>query len=185
MPGDRCAAIPVVVFYTGHMVLQRHSVVFFLCLLGVGLPVHAQETQTVYRTLEDGVPSFSDAPPDDSRDVETITLRVPEPAEDPQLEERLEQMREATDRMAEDRREREAQRLAVREARLERERERAERSPQVIVANSGYWPVYRRPGYPGLRPPYRPKPTPLPQPGWSVMTGSNAQLMRPIVSGRR
>ena len=149
--------------------------------------MHAQDKQTVYRTVEDGVPSFSDAPPDDGRDVETITLDVAPPADDPQLAERLEQMREATDRMAEDRREREQQRAALRQQHAEREREIAAQSPTVIVANSGYWPVYGRPGRPWPRPPYRPQPQPLPQPpppGWSVMQGGNAQLMRPIVSRR-
>ena len=178
------------VFYTSTMAKATGKVLVLGCALFALVPGgHAQDTQTVYRTVENGVPSFSDAPPADDRDVETITLNVPAPADDPQLTERLEQMREATDRMAADRRERETQRAALREQQGAREREQAQQSPTVVVANSGYWPVYSRPGRPWLRPPYRPPPQPLPYPpqppGWAVMTGGNAQLMRPIVSGRR
>lgn len=162
------------------------------CLLVFALAAPALPAQTVYRTVEDGVTSFSDVPPTDDRRAEKIVIDVPPPAEDPQLAERLEQMREATDRMADDRREREAFRAAQRERRDERARLAAAPSPPVIVANGGYWPLYGvplLPTYPRpplLHPPYRPQPLPEPlQPGWSVMTGGNEQLMRPIVSGKR
>lgn len=157
--------------------------------------------QTVYVTEEDGVPSFSDAPPAGDAQVQTIELEVQEPAEDPQLEERLAAMRETTDRMADDRREREKHRADLRDQREESQRLAAATVPTtVVVNNGGYWPAAGRPWYrpwnpnrpirPG--PPYRPQPYPVPSttsqvtppPGWSVMRPGNAQLMRPIVSGQ-
>jgi hypothetical protein len=155
------------------------------CLL---FPALSAGGQTVYKSIENGVPSFSDSPPADDRPVETIVIDVPAPAADPRLDERLKEMRESTDRMAEDRREREAHRAALRAQRIEAPPPAAPDPATVIVTNSGYWPLYGRPHRPLYpRPPYRPQPLPqpLPPPGWSVMAPGNAQLMRPIVSGPR
>jgi hypothetical protein len=152
-----------------------------LLLLIVVAPAFAQ---TVYKSVENGVTSFSDTPPQDTASVETLTIDTPPAADDGLLEERLTQMRETTDRMAEDRRERERHRAELREQSPE---------PQVIqqpvpVWAGNYWPAYRSPVRP--RPPLRPghpRPTPLPAapPGWSVMQPGNEQLMRPVVSSRR
>lgn len=158
-----------------------------LLLLIVAAPAFAQ---TVYKSVENGVTSFSDTPPPDTASVETLTIDTPPAADDGLLEERLTQMRETTDRMAEDRRERERHRAELREQSPE---------PQVIqqpvpVWAGNYWPAYRapvRPRPPGRpRPPLRPghsRPAPLPAapPGWSVMQPGNQQLMRPVVSSRR
>ena len=163
---------------------------FFLLLLLLAQLALAQD-QTVFKTVEDGVVSFSDTPPE-SGEVEVLTLEVPEAPADGLLEERLTEMRETTDRMVADRQAREKHRAELRAAaRVNDEPE------QVVVAQpvspwvGGFWPGYSRPGYgrPGHRPrpPYRPRPTPLPTPntpGWSVMQPGNSQLMRPIVSSR-
>ncbi len=141
--------------------------------------------QTVYKSVEDGVTVFSDTPPEDGAPAETLTIDVPPPVDDELLEERLAQMRETTDRMAEDRRERERHRAELRVS---------DATPAVVaqptpVWTGTYWPSYRTPVRP--RPPLRPgrpHPTPLPAtppPGWSVMAPGNHQLMRPIVSSRR
>jgi hypothetical protein len=164
-------------------------------LAGVALSLgpfsRAAVAQTVYRSIEDGVPTFSDSPPA-SGPAEEIVIDVAEPAPDPELEKRLAALRETTDRMADDRREREEHRAKLRELRRAVP-EPAEPQSTVVVAEE-LWPAYVRPRplwQPYLplrpRPPLRPTPAPLPSPppGWSVMKPGNAQLMRPVVSGRQ
>jgi hypothetical protein len=152
-------------------------------------------SETVYRTVEEGVPSFSDTPPADGRSVQAITIEVAPSAGDELLDQRLAAMRETTERMAQDRRERELHRAKLRAEQQAQEQPAAQAPAQTVVVQSGaYWPVYTRPYRP--RPPYRPAPplrpgppamrppVPTPYPGWSVMRPGNAQLMRPIVSRR-
>ncbi len=173
-------------------------------------------SSTVYKTVdENGVVSFSDTPPEGDTRVETMQINAPDPQLDPEDQARLAAMRETTDRMAADRREREKHRAELR-------RLQAETTPPPNYTTedytdylgyssrySGYYsgPVYRpwrpgyrpghpvyRPGHPGHRPGrppgYRPRPEhpiarpPLRQPP-QVQLGSNAQLMRPLVSPRR
>lgn len=151
--------------------------------------------QTVYKTVEDGVTTFSDSPPE-TGPAEVMTIDVPPAAEDDVLEERLAAMRDTTDRMANDRREREKHRAEMREL----QQAAAQTSvPQPATGSmttgwqNSYWPGSGRPFLPRPRPPHRPgkpvRPTPLPEPqsvpGWSVMQPGNSQLMRPIVSSRR
>ncbi|GAB5413884.1 MAG: hypothetical protein Cons2KO_14870 [Congregibacter sp.] len=167
--------------------------------------------QTVYKSVEEGVTSFSDTPPE-TGDAEVLQIDVQEPAKDGLLESRLAEMRETTDRMAADRREREATRraaLASRAADESRPQTSADSdlTPQNwgISQWSSFAPGFRprpyphlrphpypiapwRPGHPGLRPTPRPLPgiaTPTPPPGWSVIQPGNSQLMRPIVSSRK
>jgi hypothetical protein len=145
--------------------------------------------QTVYRSVQDGVVTFSDQPPADAVDAQAIELAVPEIADDPQLEARLAAMRESTDRMAEDRRAREKHRAELRALRAPEPVATAPEMQTTLIYTGGYWPVAGRPIRPPLRPhpPLRPRPMPLPAtapPGWSVMKPGNAQLMRPVVSGR-
>jgi hypothetical protein len=70
---------------------------------------------TVFKSVdENGVTSFSDTAPDTDAPVETIKIDV-QPPRDPELSrQNLEAMRETTDRMAKDRREREEQRAELR-----------------------------------------------------------------------
>jgi len=181
--------------YTGAMRIDRKALLLSGLAWTAIVVVAPLSAQTVYKSVENGVPTFSDAPPADDTPVETIILEIPPPADDPQLTERLEQMREATDRMAADRREREAHRATLREQQAVPAPEPAAEPGTVIVAGGGYWatpPSYLppfRPPYrpPHVRPPMRPQPLPAPvaPPGWSVMRGGNSQLMRPIVSSRQ
>ncbi len=156
-----------------------------LCLVLYTLTLSVS-AQTVYRTVENGVVTFSDTPPE-AGEVEMINLPELPPADSELLDTRLAAMRETTDRMAADRREREKHRAELRALQASAPEFETQRS--VVVGS--YWPVTGngwRPARPPFhRPPYRPKPTPLPHPppGWSVMKPGNAQLMRPIVSSRR
>jgi hypothetical protein len=149
--------------------------------------------QTVYRPVENGVTSFSDTPPEEGT-AEVIEVNVPPAAEDALLERRLAQLRETTDRMASDRREREKQRAELRAlGRRDSEPTAAAPVAPTTAWAGAYWPawgrspVLRHPPV-GLRPPHKPHPhyplrPPLrPPAGWSVMQPGNAQLMRPVVS---
>ena len=173
-----------------------------LCFAG------ASFASTVYRTVdEDGVVNFSDTPPEGAAEVETLQISTPEPRQSEEDAQRLEDMRETTDRMAADRREREKHRAEMRQLQGS-----AANTPNTTYSDympasssfysgySGYYgsPIYR-PGRPGRphrpnRPGYRPRPEhpivrpplrPNPRPEAQINRGSNQQLMRPIVSPRR
>jgi hypothetical protein len=151
--------------------------------------------QIVYKTVEDGVTSFSDTPPEDG-EAQTLTINPPAPADDGLLDKRLAAMRDTTDRMAADRREREQHRAEMRALQQPTTEPVASGGVQTPAWSQGYWPNYL--GAVRPRPPFhpwRPSPAPLPSPGrpgvegaappgWSVMQPGNAQLMRPIVSTR-
>ena len=159
----------------------------FACLLVACLPGARAEPTTVYRTVDaQGNVSFSDQPPAEGP-AEVLSIDVP-PAPDPAvLEQRLEAMRETTDRMAADRRARESQRAELAAARRPaQEPEPApDPVPRTLVVPTA--PLY---GWPGYNPPWRPRPPVRPhpvhpplQPG--IPLENNQQLMRPIVSSRR
>jgi hypothetical protein len=150
-------------------------------------PAQARAQQTVYKTVEGGVPSFSDTAPPDGEAVEVITLQTVPAADDALLEQRLDEMRSTTDRMVSDRRERELHRAALREQRQEPVAPALESVP-MVVANGGYWSGYRRPHQPNRpSPPYRPghSVSPVAPPGWSVMQSGNSQLMRSVLPPRQ
>lgn len=142
--------------------------------------------QTVYRTVEEGVTTFSDSPPDRGY-AEVLEIDVPPPVGAGVAEERLAEMRETTDRMVRDRRDREKYRAEMRKS----QRSAAAVPPPTPIASwsQGFWPAFQRPIR--ARPPFRPgrpispsRPSVTAPPGWSVMQPGNSQLMRPIVSGR-
>ncbi|WP_439101358.1 DUF4124 domain-containing protein [Congregibacter sp.] len=169
---------------------------FAVALLLLPLLSEQNSAQTVYKTVEDGVTTFSDSPPE-TGSAEVMTIDVPSAAEDGALEERLAAMRDTTDRMASDRREREKHRAKLRDLQQSATVQSTAAQPASGSVTTGwqnsYWPGYGRPLLPRPRPPIRPgrpvRPTPVPQPrsvpGWSVMQPGNSQLMRPIVSSRR
>jgi hypothetical protein len=145
------------------------------------------QTATVYRSVdEQGVVTFSDQPPADSpADVIEIDVAAPEP--DPQLEARLEAMRETTDRMAADRREREQHRAELRALAAQDNPPPSE--PETLVVER-YLPTFVG-GW--QRPPLRPHPPyqPLPAPyrpglksGARDALAGNRQLKRPLLSSR-
>ena len=129
----------------------------------------AADSTTVYRFVDsNGVVGFSDTP-------------VSAPADTLQ---RLEAMRQTTDRMAADRQEREARRELVRlraaagEAARQRPAPREQVRHEYIYLPAATVPPWRRGYYP---PPHRP-----PDPSrLGIIPGPNSQLMRPILSRPR
>ena len=88
-----------------------------ICLSGL-LAMPAAAATTVYKWVdESGQVSFSDQPPSAVQEVQTLHLDIPAPVDAELTERRLTQMREVTDRMAADRREREKVRAEQRQAR--------------------------------------------------------------------
>lgn len=126
---------------------------------------------TVYKTVdENGVVSFSDARPQGESPVETVVIDAQQSQLSPEeQQQRLEDMRETTDRMAADRMAREKHRAEMRQLQAQRAPQEPQSSypqyyePRVIY--SGYssyrnrrpgWNHRPRPGHPIARPPYRP-----------------------------
>jgi hypothetical protein len=135
----------------------------------------------VYKTVdESGVVSFSDTPPEQG-DAEVLKISSATPEPDVDRQANLDAMRDTTDRMATDRREREKHRAELKEIAAKKQ---AESTPQPTYTE--YYPAYPgsylRPGrpkpeHPIARPPLRPR--------LEHYSPSNAQLRRPIVSTRR
>ena len=151
-------------------------------------------TATVYKSVdENGVVNFSDTPPPDGVHAEVLQVSPPTPQSPAEHLERLAAMREATDRLAADRREREKHRAELQELRAKTASYRPPAQPRNTEYAS-YYPVYsryyRRSNHPPWRPGYRPTPEhPIAHPPMRTGRGnfgsSNAQLMRPLVSTRR
>ena len=139
--------------------------------------------QTVYRSVEDGITRFSDVPPE-GVPAEVIVLDVPAPSPDPALEERIAAMRETTQRMADDRRERERHRAELK-ALARKDQMQSQPYTDLPAPTFAYWPAPLWRPRPPLRHrvPYRSRAGVAPR-GWSVLKPGNAQLMRPIVSSR-
>lgn len=128
------------------------------------LSSQSAQAATVFRTVdENGVVNFSDTPPQDSVPVETIEIAVQQP-HDPQLsQDNLEAMRETTDRMAADRKEREEQRAKMRQQQAPPQPqpyyyETAGSGSGVVSYSSSYRRSYRHPIGRDWWPGYRPKP---------------------------
>jgi hypothetical protein len=176
----------------------RESLILLLPLLCLLNGIHSRAA-TVYKTVdENGVVTFSDTPPA-TEPAEEVQIDVQEGLSPEASAARLEEMRETTDRMAADRREREKHRAELREtqarsAQVSAEPPRQERGyPETLYRD--YYPVYppyyRPPHhYPGHPPGYRPRPEhpvarPPIRPPVAPPGSSNSQLMRPLVSPRR
>jgi cell division protein FtsN len=176
------------------MAIQAKTVLMVLAALLV-CSCGVAQAQTVYKSVdENGNVTFSDTPPADDRVAEQLELNVPAPAAPEDQAQYLQDMRETTDRMAADRREREKHRAEVRElnARAQSYTTTGKSQSESTVddyyttvpgytVRSGYYYGPHRPGYkprpehPVARPPLRP----VPLDGFS----NNSQLMRPLVSG--
>lgn len=174
-----------------------------LVLLAYSAIVQGQAT--VYKSVDEhGVVTFSDTPPADSSTAEQLQIDTPPPSSTGEYQQNLETMRETTDRMAADRREREKHRADMREAQA---RTNAYQQPQAYdrdyddYDDYSYVTSYRnkpgrghnRPGRPPWRPGHRPKPEhpivrpphrPTPNNKLTRPTDNNAQLMRPMTSRR-
>ncbi len=139
-------------------------------LLAMWLLVSGQAAfaATVYKTVDaEGRVSFSDQPPPAGAPVEVLDYRVPAVSPSSIDTARLEAIRETTDRMAADRREREAHR-----ARLRAEAKAAYAAANPAPTYDDYYTPYRtvvrrggslRPGF--GHPPLRPRPPHVRPPG--------------------
>jgi septal ring-binding cell division protein DamX len=129
------------------------------------------QAATVYKTVdEDGVVSFSDTKPASDEPVETLKINAQAPAGSAEEEQqRLEDMRETTDRMAADRMAREKQRAELRQQQPQTTPAQPDYTDYMgySTRNSGYYryPVRRpvltprpTPEHPIARPPIRPRP---------------------------
>jgi TolA-binding protein len=150
--------------YRNKTALRGLSVLLMmLCLPG--------QAATVYRTVdESGVVSFSDTPPAGDAPVETMKINAATPKVSPEEQQQLEDMRETTDRMAADRREREKQRAELRQEQAQSNVAQQPDYTDYMDYSSGYNRVYRgpvrrprlrpgngaRPVHPIARPPVRP-----------------------------
>lgn len=157
--------------------------VLLLCCL-------AAEAQTVYRSVDEtGAVSFTDTPPADEQDVEEVRLNVAAPQDPEAYQQSLEDMRETTDRMADDRREREKHRAEMREIAARTASQQPQEQQSLVDHYSTAWNYggyNHRPGRPPWRPGYRPKPEqpiyrPPVQPHPGHPLNGNSQLMRPML----
>lgn len=154
------------------------------------------DSATVYKTVDEhGVASFSDTPPATGETAETLQYDTASRAPDESYRQRLEDMRETTDRMAADRREREQHRAELRrQSQLARDEGLASNRDYDYGDYLGYpggygygypYPVYNN------RPHHRPRPPrpPLAKPATGVDAlrrnlHNNSQLMRPMLPRR-
>ena len=143
---------------------------------------------TVYRSEgPNGTVQFSDTPPAESAGTEVLRIRPPQAGDPAAAEQQLRAMRYSTDRLAENRRERELEREVARLRAQVAARPPARQSQPESTIH--YVPVYVPSAVIPWRPGHRPRPPrrpdlrpPLQHPG--IIPGPNSQLMRPIVSDR-
>jgi len=143
--------------YTAGM-KPSHALLRACLLLLVSLCCLPALAATVYKTVdENGVVSFSDTPPATDAPVETMKIDAPTPEVSADEQQRLQDMRETTDRMAADRKAREQQRAELRKEQSQPATPAPDYTDYMGYSggNTGYYDRYplRRPGYrPGLRP---------------------------------
>ena len=144
------------------LVQARLAALVALCCFG-----SASLAATVYKTVdESGAVSYSDTRPVAEGPVEVLVIEVQAADLSESVQDALDDLRETTDRMVQDRQQREQHRAELRQRQIAS-------SPQPIEYTaprqySGSYPVFYpypvrrpglvgpRPGYPGLRPPLRP-----------------------------
>jgi hypothetical protein len=135
------------------------------------------QAATVYKTVdEDGVVSFSDTKPISDEPVETLKINGQAPPVSADEQQRLEDMRETTDRMAADRMAREKQRAELRQQQAQASPAQPDYTDYMGSSsrNSDYYGYY---GYPIRRPVVRPRPVhPIVRP---------PVRPRPVARGRR
>jgi len=138
-----------------------------LSLLGCGPAVAA----TIYKSVDaNGVVTFSDTKPEHDVLVETMVIEVQEPPPSELTQQRLQDMRETTNRMAADRMAREKHRAQMRQLEAQRAEQESPQelieyydSPVVYTGYSPYparrpWrpPNHHRPEHPIVKPPLLP-----------------------------
>lgn len=134
------------------------------------LPVFAA---TVYKSIDDnGVVSFSDTPPAADVVVETVIIDEQAPPSSATTTQRLEEMRETTDRMVADRMAREKHRAELRQLNAQASAQSAAQlpdsyydTPEIYTGYTGYPSYPVRPGWRHPKHPHHPARPPLRPPG--------------------
>src|SRR6056297_2420120 len=120
---------------------------------------------TVYRSVDaDGAVAFSDTRPTDAPLAQKMHIDTPAPQPDALQHQRLEEMRETTDRMAADRMARERHRAELRELAARAQTQWPHTEPDTIYTRPyrgsrhpfGYYGLHPRPGHSSVRPPLNP-----------------------------
>lgn len=148
---------------------------------------------TIYKSIdENGVVSFSDTKPTEDILVETVVIDEQAASPGGQEQQRLQDMRETTDRMVADRMAREKHRAELRQLDAQEDARQAAQDVPDYVDNApiytGYYdypvrrpwrPHYPRPDHPIAHPPLRP-PVPQHPPGMRPLPGNDypASLIR-------
>ena len=173
------------------MKAKTFGVMLAMCLTWTSGLVMAQG-QTVYKSVdEDGNVTFSDSPPADAKSTQELQVNVPDPQPAGEQQQALQDMRETTDRMAADRREREKHRAEMKElnsrtaAAAPTANEQPDYNYQDYYSTVPGYGVRSRYYYGPHRPGYKPRPEhPITRPPLQHQGHSNnSQLMRPLVSG--
>jgi hypothetical protein len=153
---------------------------------------------TVYKSVdESGVVSFSDSVPQEHTLLEEVEIDVAEPMSGNETQQRLEDMRETTDRMAADRMAREKHRAEMRELQAKTDALREPQYPDYsnydgypAIYTGGYYnyrPYYPRRHHPGPVRPEHPIARPPLRPGHdgpSIHDNFPAPHIRPLFTPR-
>ena len=116
---------------------------------------------TVYKSIdENGIVSYSDTRPEDATVVETLVIDEQSPAAKEQAQQRLQDMRETTDRMVADRMAREKHRAELRQLKAQTNTQQYSQDIPDYYDTSPIYPGYY--GYPVHRP-WRPSHHPRPE----------------------
>lgn len=115
---------------------------------------------TVYKSVdENGVVVFSDSPPAEDVAVETLVIDAQAPQQSPLKQQRLEEMRETTDRMVADRMAREKHRAEIEKLQAETQAElSAQEFPDYYESSTVYSGYYGFPSRRYWRHPNKPRP---------------------------
>ncbi|MFT4614941.1 MAG: hypothetical protein ACI9NT_002093 [Bacteroidia bacterium] len=133
-----------------------------LLMVALLCPVFAFAS-TVYRTVDEhGAVYFSDTPPVGLIRVDTLEINTATPLQSEATEERLQAMRETTDRMVADRMARERHRSEIRKLGSEPDLNRAALASVPTEQDRYYSEPYSYRVYPPLRRPNHARPVPLP-----------------------
>lgn len=145
-------------------------------------------TATVYRSVdENGVVSFSDTAPAGDTPVDTLVIDARTPEVSEAEKQRLEDMRDTTDRMAADRMAREKHRAEMRQLQAQTQQQYQAPYPQTydpgyVGYSSGYSRSYKYPRRRPWRPGHKPRPEhpiarpPLRPPVYQPGRGQNAHV---------
>ena len=149
------------------------------CLLAL-LCCVSSHAATVYKTVnEDGTTSYSDTKPVTDAPVEKVKINVQESSLTPQeQQQRLDDMRESTDRMASDRMEREQHRAELQSQQQTASQQPASQQPDYTDYMGYSTGGSRYSGYPARRPGLKPVPThPIARP--PIRPGPSRPISRP------